>query len=83
MNTQTSRNLAVVSVAVTVFTVSFHKSMQRMLIETYPHRDPKLVRKAFNQMIRDGFTGKLIGNRIDNDFLDELFDQKYYALLNK
>lgn len=83
MSTQTTRNIFVASVFVSVFAVTFHKSMQQQLIAAYPFRDPKLVRKAYNQMLLEGLRGNLIGEKLTNDFLDKLFDTKYYQLANK
>jgi hypothetical protein len=81
--TKTHRNIFVGVAAVTVGVVTFHKSMQNQLIAAYPSRDPKLVKKAFNQMMRDGLSGKLIGVDLTNDFLDSLFDTKYNKLARK
>lgn len=79
--TKTQYNVFVSGAALTMGVVTFHKSMQQQLIAFYPDRDPKLVKKAYNQMLRAGLTGKLRGVEINNDFLNAFFDIKYYALI--
>lgn len=79
MNT-THRNLFVAASAVTVGAVTFHQSMQQQLIDAYPLRDPKLVKKAYNQMTRDAFRGKFLGVDVTNEFLNAYFDIKYNNL---
>lgn len=78
-----TRNITLGAAAVTVGAVTFHKSMQQQLIDAYPDRAPKLVKKAYNQMMLEAFRGNLRGVEITDDFLDRLFDIKYNKLAKK
>lgn len=80
---KTHRNIIVGGAAVTLGAVTFHKSMQRQLIAAYPSRDPKLVKKAFNQMMLEGLRGNLIGVDLTDDFLTALFNVKYNRLASQ
>lgn len=78
--TTTHRNIFVASAAVTLGAVTLHKSMQQQLIAAHPNRAPKLVKKAYNQMLLEGLRGNLRDVELTDDFLNRLFDIKYNKL---
>lgn len=67
-----------------VFAATQHMRMCSMMVDRFTEYDPKVVRKAYTNMMKNSFAGRYANVDFDNDaVMTELFRKEVMKLLNK
>lgn len=77
----TQKKFAIAGVLITATLYIQLKRYQKQVVDRFPDLDPKVSRKAYNNMLKNAFMQKYTETEMqDNASMDELF-LKEYALL--
>jgi len=75
------KKIAIVSVVAALLATAYHKKHQKIILDRFPDLDPKILKKAYNQILRDAYCGRLANEEMTDENLDDLILRKYANLI--